>query len=131
MSAGAERSRALALDALKDTMPPELLNRIDEVAQFEALSPESITEIARVEVDGAVAMLASRGWTVTVDDDVIEWLATTGYDPAYGARHLQRNIERRLLGELVRFSSAVSRRSAPASATVRSSLARRDLGPKG
>ncbi|HNP56465.1 MAG TPA: AAA family ATPase [Gordonia sp. (in: high G+C Gram-positive bacteria)] len=104
VSAGAERSRALALDALKDTMPPELLNRIDEVAQFEALSPESITEIARVEVDGAVAMLASRGWTVTVDDDVIEWLATTGYDPAYGARHLQRNIERRLLGELVRFS---------------------------
>jgi MoxR-like ATPase len=104
VSAGAERSRALALDALKDTMPPELLNRIDEVAQFEALSPESITEIARVEVDGAVAMLASRGWTVTVDDDVIEWLATTGYDPVYGARHLQRNIERRLLGELVRFS---------------------------
>ena len=94
----------VALDALKDTMPPELLNRIDEVAQFEALSPESITEIARVEVDGAVAMLASRGRTVTVDDDVIEWLATTGYDPAYGARHPQRNIERRLLGELVRFS---------------------------
>ncbi|WP_290705950.1 AAA family ATPase [Gordonia sp. UBA5067] len=99
-----ERSRELALAALKGTMPPELLNRIDEVAQFAALSPQAIAEIARAEVDSAIDMLAGRGWTVTVDDDVINWLATTGYDPEYGARHLQRNIERRLLADLVTFS---------------------------
>ncbi|GED95962.1 AAA family ATPase [Gordonia crocea] len=103
-AAGVERSRELALGALKDTMPPELLNRIDEVAQFEELSLAAITEIARDEVDRAIDMLASRGWTVGVDDEVIDWLATTGYDPAYGARHLQRNIERRLLSDLVTFS---------------------------
>ncbi|MFC0316516.1 AAA family ATPase [Gordonia phosphorivorans] len=100
----ASRSRSLAQDALEKAMPPELLNRIDEIAQFEPLTPEAIAQIAEVEVAAAIDMLTGRGWTFTVDADVIAWLATTGYDPAYGARHLHRNIERRLLADLVTFA---------------------------
>ncbi|MFT4186981.1 MAG: AAA family ATPase [Aeromicrobium sp.] len=88
------------LSAVKEQMAPEILNRVDEIALFQHLSIEAITEIARGELQGALFRLSSAGWNVTCSDDVADWLARTGYDEAYGARHLQRNIERELLARL-------------------------------
>lgn len=47
-----------------------------------------------------MARLREAGWQVSLEPGVVDFLATTGYDAAYGARHLQRNIERELLAVL-------------------------------
>ena len=77
--------------------------RIDEVAVFRALSEEDIAAVARIEVDRAATRLRDRGFVVRISDQVVEHLARTGYDQRYGARHVQRNIERLLLQSLVEF----------------------------
>ena len=90
-----------AIDAVKQTMPPELVNRLDEIIVFNSLSREAIRSIAEQEIGKALQRLGERGYELSVKPVVIEHIADTGYDPAYGARHLQRNIERYLLQSLV------------------------------
>ena len=101
---GAGHQRQLA--AIKDAMAPELINRLDDIVIFNPLSAAAIVEIAEVELDEARRRLASMGWTVAFDEAVPRWLAETGYDATYGARHLMRNIEREFLSLL---PSAASR----------------------
>ncbi|MCI1748574.1 MAG: AAA family ATPase [Acidipropionibacterium sp.] len=95
---------ARVLSVVRNEMAPELLNRIDEIIPFNALSPEAILEITHKELADARTRLLASGWTVDWTDDVPRWLAETGYDPAYGARHLQRNIEHELLTRLARLA---------------------------
>jgi ATP-dependent Clp protease ATP-binding subunit ClpA len=94
-----DESRVLA--AVKEVMAPELVNRLDAVVVMRPLSLEAIRGIAAKEVGAAVDKLTERGYELAVEDAVIDLLATTGYDSAYGARHLQRNIEKILLQPLV------------------------------
>jgi ATP-dependent Clp protease ATP-binding subunit ClpA len=84
--------------AVKEVMAPELVNRIDEIVVFDPLSIEAIQELAARELARVRHRLAELGWLVHYTDEVVEYLVKTGYDPAYGARHLQRNIERMFLG---------------------------------
>lgn len=93
--------RRRVLEAVTAAMPPELLNRIDEIVVFDPLSPEAIRNVARKEVFTAIDRLFGRGYRLEVGDDIIAHLALSGYNAAYGARHLQRNVERLLLQPLV------------------------------
>ena len=104
-TARATVARDRVIGAVKSEMPPEFLNRIDDIIVFDALSSEIIAEIAQAEVDAARVRLAKEGWQLTIDPEVIKWLAESGYDPAYGARHLQRNIERELLTAVAKAGS--------------------------
>jgi len=90
--------------AVKQAMAPELINRLDDIVVFHPLTRADILGIARKEVIAVIDLLSARGYAVSVDDDVVEHVAEIGYDPAYGARHLQRNIERLLLEPLSRAS---------------------------
>lgn len=96
--AGVKLARDRVIRAVKEVMAPELVNRIDELVVFDPLSLEAIEEIAERELARVCHRLAESGWLVRYTDDVVKYLVTTGYDPAYGARHLQRNIERMFLG---------------------------------
>jgi ATP-dependent Clp protease ATP-binding subunit ClpC len=83
-------------------MPPEFVNRMDDVIAFAALDRAVIADIARKEVAGAQALLQARGFTVEIDPAVAALIGEAGYDPAYGARHLQRNVESMLLAPIAR-----------------------------
>jgi len=89
------------LDAVKQAMPPEFINRLDSIVMFNPLSPATIREIAGREIAGALARLRERGYDTEVPSDVVAFIAAESYDPAYGARHLHRSIERHLLQSLV------------------------------
>ncbi len=91
----------LTLDAVKQAMPPEFINRLDAVVVFNPLTPDVIREIAGREIEGALARLRERGYDTEVPADVVAFVAERGYDPAYGARHLQRSIEEHLLQTLL------------------------------
>jgi ATP-dependent Clp protease ATP-binding subunit ClpA len=86
--------------ALTKLMPPEFINRVDETVVFRPLAKETIAEIALLEVNRTVEHLSGRGWDLSVEPRVVALIAEEGFDPDYGARHLQRNIERRLLQPL-------------------------------
>ncbi|MCB1017479.1 MAG: AAA family ATPase [Acidimicrobiales bacterium] len=86
---------------IERTLPPELINRLDDIILFRPLTPDAIAEICRRSLARVAAELAPQGWALTFDPEVLDLLATEGYDPTYGARHLHRNIERHVLEALV------------------------------
>jgi hypothetical protein len=100
-----ERRARRQLDAVKDQLAPELVNRLDEIVPFDPLSQDAIAAIAQTELTSAIDRLNKVGWQVECEPGVARYLADTGYDPNYGARHLQRNLERLFLMPLSRQSA--------------------------
>ena len=83
--------------AVRAAMRPELVNRLDDVVVFHPLDEDAIREIANREIEMAIERLEQRGYRLTISPEVVDLVAQSGYDPAYGARHLQRNVEQLLL----------------------------------
>jgi len=96
----AARDSERLLEKVRETLPIELVNRLDEIVVFRPLTEAVIEEIARLEIDRMRTRLAERGYALAISDEVVKLVARTGYDPAFGARHLQRNVERLLLEPL-------------------------------
>ena len=72
----------------------KLLNRIDDVIIFDALSRDDLLEIVALQLERLNGMLAERGIQLEVGEAARRRLADAGYDPAYGARPLRRAIQR-------------------------------------
>ena len=85
---------AAVLSAVKERMAPELVNRLDDVLVFRPLTVAAVTEIARRMLDDVVvSRMAPRGYALTYDPAVVDLVARSGFDPAYGARPVQRALE--------------------------------------
>lgn len=85
------------LESLKDYFRPEFLNRLDEIIIFDILSPETINEIVKMQIEEVAQRLAKKEITLTVGADVRDFLAKEGYEPKYGARPLRRLIQSKIL----------------------------------
>ncbi|GLY90872.1 ATP-dependent chaperone ClpB [Actinoallomurus iriomotensis] len=94
--------REAVMGAVRANFKPEFLNRLDDVIVFDALSTEELTNIVDLQVDRLAARLADRRLTLTVTDAARDWLALTGYDPAYGARPLRRLVQSAIGDQLAR-----------------------------
>jgi ATP-dependent Clp protease ATP-binding subunit ClpB len=94
--------RDAVLEAVRTSFKPEFLNRLDDVIIFDALSTEELTKIVDLQIDRLARRLADRRLTLTVTDAAREWLALTGYDPAYGARPLRRLVQSAIGDQLAR-----------------------------
>ena len=99
---GSDDAEQRITEVVLKAMPPELVNRLDGTVVFRPLEPDMLRVIARREVERLVRTLAGRGYVVDVDDATIELVARDGHDSRYGARHVQRAIERLFLEELAR-----------------------------
>lgn len=95
-----EETNKEVFDLLKQTMRPELLNRIDEVIMFTPLTKGEIVDIVKIQVNSLKNLLGSNGLTIEVTDKAVEWLAEEGYDPQFGARPVKRVLQRTLLNDL-------------------------------
>ena len=85
---------------LKKTIRPEFLNRIDEIIMFQPLDKDQIKQIVRLQINGIQKMLADNGVTLQMTEEAVEFLATAGFDPEFGARPVKRAIQRYLLNDL-------------------------------
>jgi ATP-dependent Clp protease ATP-binding subunit ClpC len=85
------------MGSLKDYFRPEFLNRIDDIILFDILSPESIAEIVKLQVEIVRARLKTKDINLEVSDDVLKYLAKEGYNPQFGARPLKRLIQTKIL----------------------------------
>ncbi len=72
---------------------PELLNRIDSTVVFHALAPEDIHQIVDLELVNVTKQIGEKNITLEVTPTAKDWLATKGYDEAFGARPLRRLIQ--------------------------------------
>ncbi|MDR6173811.1 ATP-dependent Clp protease ATP-binding subunit ClpB [Nocardioides zeae] len=88
-----EQKRELVLAEVRSRFKPEFLNRLDEVVLFDALTMEALRSIVDIQLRLLEERLAARRISVEVTDAAKEWLADTGFDPAYGARPLRRLIQ--------------------------------------
>ncbi len=94
--------RARVMDALRSAFRPEFLNRVDDIVVFHPLSREQMREITRLRLGELEARLGERGLELRVDDEAVDELARSGYDPVYGARPLARLIRRRIENPIAR-----------------------------
>lgn len=95
-----EETKKEVLSMLKKTIRPEFLNRIDETIMFLPLNREEIEQIVMLQIGGIKNMLADNGITLEMTDDAVRFIASTGYDPEFGARPVKRAIQRYLLNDL-------------------------------
>jgi ATP-dependent Clp protease ATP-binding subunit ClpB len=86
--------------ALREHFRPELLNRIDEIVVFHALSRDDLRLIVALHGEGLRRMLRDRELGLELTDAALDALAEEGYDPHFGARPLKRTIQRRLQNPL-------------------------------
>ncbi|EAQ93411.1 conserved hypothetical protein [Chaetomium globosum CBS 148.51] len=80
------------MDVVASHYPPEFLNRIDSFIVFKRLALSALRDIVDIRLRELQARLDDRRITLTVPDDVRQWLAERGYDPKFGARPLNRLI---------------------------------------
>ena len=94
-----EQQTRLETDVLRDLQQhfrPEFLNRVDDVVVFRPLSQALIKKIVDLQLRRVERMTAELGFKLDVTEAAKEFLASEGYDPAFGARPLKRAIQRRL-----------------------------------
>jgi ATP-dependent Clp protease ATP-binding subunit ClpB len=99
---GEEAKRNAVMSAVRASFKPEFLNRLDEVVIFDSLTSEELASIVDLQVRELASRLSDRRITLEVTDAAREWLAITGYDPAYGARPLRRLVQKEIGDRLAR-----------------------------
>lgn len=82
--------------ALGNTFRPELVNRIDEVIAFRALDDAVLAKLVERHLAPAREQLAKKGATLELADGVVTWLAREGQVDQWGARELERAVQRRV-----------------------------------
>ncbi len=95
--------KEIIMKVVQSTLRPELFNRLSGVIPFNALDVPTLREIVRINLRGVAAQVAEQHQaTLEADEDAVALLAEQAYDPAYGARPVERTIDRMVLSDLSR-----------------------------
>lgn len=89
-----DMAKGVIENALKKTFAPEFLNRIDDVIVFNALEQEQINEIIKIELARLISRVKTIGYELSLTDAAIAYIAKKGFDKKYGARPLNRAIQK-------------------------------------
>lgn len=98
----AKAKKDAVLAAARAHFRPELLNRLDDIIVFDALTPEMLVDVARIQAKGLEARLLARGVGLEFSDAALAWAAARSFDPSYGARPLRRWLEKNVVTALSR-----------------------------
>lgn len=101
--AAGDYSRVVIQNALKRTFSPEFLNRIDDVIIFNALEKDKIFKIIDIVLRDLYKRVEEMGYSLKLDEQAKDFLANKGYDPQFGARPLNRAIQKHLEDPLAEF----------------------------
>jgi len=97
-----EKTRVEVLDALKNSVRPEFLNRIDEIIMFHPLTMDNMRDILKLQIAGIQKLLEEKGLELQFTDYAMKYLCNKGYDPSYGARPIKRVLQKELVNELAK-----------------------------
>lgn len=88
------------INALKQVMKPEFINRIDEIVVFTPLEKPDVEKIADIMLKNLEKRLEDHGITLEISDEAKAHLVDKGYDKEYGARPMRRTIQRQVEDKL-------------------------------
>jgi len=95
-----DRTREQVFELLKKTIRPEFLNRIDEIIMFKPLTKDEIQKVVDLQLGNVQKMLGKNDIRLRATKKAIQFIATLGFDPQFGARPIKRVIQKNLLNEL-------------------------------
>ncbi len=90
------------LTLMKGSLPPEFLNRIDDIIVFKPLSKAEVKEIVKLQFGKIQKMLQKQGIAISITENALEWLAENGYEPQFGARPIKRLLQREVMNDLAK-----------------------------
>ncbi len=102
-AAAEDTSRSVIQNALKRTFSPEFLNRIDDVVIFNSLSQEDISKIIEISLKDLFRRLDNLEYSIKLTDKAKKFVAEKGFDPQFGARPLNRAIQKYIEDPLAEF----------------------------
>jgi ATP-dependent Clp protease ATP-binding subunit ClpC len=79
---------------LKKTFSPEFLNRIDDIVIFNSLDQKDIRKIVDIELKDLILRIQKLGYQIDISEDAKDFLSEEGFDSKYGARPLNRAIQK-------------------------------------
>lgn len=97
-----ETTKIEVFDALKESLRPEFLNRIDEKIMFLPLTKAEIKQIAKLMIGKLTKNLAKQDISIHFDEPALDLLADLGYDPQFGARPMARVLQKEIINVLAR-----------------------------
>jgi ATP-dependent Clp protease ATP-binding subunit ClpB len=97
-----DRRKELVQEALRKSVKPEFLNRVDDVVVFENLGREQIRTIVEIQLQEVKKLVHAKGISLEVDPSVIDFIAEVGWDPEFGARPVRRAIQSELQNPLAK-----------------------------
>ncbi len=89
-------ARGVIETALKRAFAPEFLNRIDDVIIFNSLTKENINQIIDIELKSLFSRIFALGYSINLSTEAKEFIAEKGFDANFGARPLNRAIQKHL-----------------------------------
>lgn len=95
-----ESTKAEVMELLRQSLRPELLNRIDEIIMFQPLMRNEIKGIILIQLEALKNLVAKNGINLQFSNYALDYLAEFGYDPQFGARPLKRLIQKEIVNPL-------------------------------
>jgi ATP-dependent Clp protease ATP-binding subunit ClpC len=89
-----ENMKGVIQSALKKAFAPEFLNRIDDVVIFNSLSKDHILKIIEIELEKLFGRINNLGYQIQLTTKAKNYIADKGFDEKYGARPLNRAIQK-------------------------------------
>ena len=80
--------------AIKKQFKPEFINRLDQIITFNYLNEETLTKIIDIQMSDLKERLEESNYVLKVDKNVKDYIVKLGYDKNYGARDIQRTIQK-------------------------------------
>jgi len=99
---GGEGAKQRAMDQVKASYRPELLNRLSGLVVFEPLGREQLERVVRQQVKHVEVRLEEKGIVLEVDDSAVGYILQESFDPQYGARPVKHWVESHVVTELAR-----------------------------
>lgn len=97
-----DAAQAKVLAMVKQHFRPEFLNRIDDLILFSGLSEADLSQIVEIMLQRLSNRLKRQDLSLKISDEAKKELAKRGYDPAYGARPLERTIQREVVDKIAK-----------------------------
>ena len=92
--------KSLVMGDVRSHFRPEFLNRLSDIILFDPLRQAQLRKICQKQLDGVAARLSHLDVHVSFTQEAADWVISEAYDPAYGARPLQRFIDRVIVTDL-------------------------------
>ncbi|HKL02371.1 MAG TPA: AAA family ATPase, partial [Cryomorphaceae bacterium] len=86
--------QSIIQNALKKTFAPEFLNRVDDIVIFNSLKREDIHKIIDIELEKLYQRIIALGYKIKLSDAAKDYIAEKGFDDKFGARPLNRAIQK-------------------------------------